>query len=189
MFFSKPYTDNDVTIIAYVYENNAFTSRASRSVLTNGHACIEMFCFKNVSIVVQRGNERFIPKANPYVPLPLDFTNTNNNFVNFVGQDFGEALDCSDTTLYQTGTAGACHGPVYRRENSRQCEAVTAQDASFMFQFTAPSKPPTMHFVEGEQTFDKRLSWYSIPPSSNRFRTCFIKLLVTVKRDVLFLNA
>jgi len=189
VFFNEPYADNDVTITAYVYENNAFTSRASRSVLTNGHACIEMFCSKNISIVVQRGSERFIPKVNHYVPLPLDFKNTNNNFVNFVGQDFGEALDCSDTTFYKTGTAGACHGPVYRRENSRQCEAVTAQDASFMFQFAALSKPPTMHFVEGEQTFDKRLSWYSLPPSSNRFRACFIKLRVKVTLNVLFLNA
>ena len=184
-YFKEPYMDNDVTINAYVFENNAFTSKASRSVLTNGHACLEIFCSKNITITVQRGSESFIPKVNHYVPVPLEFKNINNNFVNFFGLEFGEALDCSDTNVYKTETAGACHGPVYKRENSRQCDAVKAQDASFMFQFAAPSKPPTMTFIEGEQTFDKRLSWYSQPPSSNRFRSCFIKLRVKVKLNTM----
>ena len=182
-FYREPYQGNDVTINAYVYEQGSFTSKSSVSVLQNGHACVEMFCNKNVTISVERGNEKFVPKIDHYLPEPINssFTNIRNQYVSFDGFDLRDALDCSAYSGYKPETKGQfCHGPVYAREHSYKCNAVKAQDASFMFQFSAPYKPPTRTFAEGEQTYDKRLSWYSIPPSSNRFRSCFIKLRIEV---------
>jgi len=179
-FYQEAYSGHDAMINVYVYDNDkrVFASKDSTTVLTNGHACLKMFCDKNITISVERGSEKFIARPDQYVPLPLAYTRPGNEYVNFHAIDFGGALHCGD--FYKPETAKACYGPVYDSKESAKCSRASALGANFMFQFAAPSKPPTRLFIVGEQTYDKRLSWYPQSPSSNRFRACFIKLRVKV---------
>lgn len=166
IYYNEEYAVNDVTINVYVYNNTkrAFVSKSSRSVIQNGHACIEMFCDANITISVQRGRELFISKREQKVPDLLQYTSINGEYVNFHALDFGG------------------DGPVYQRANVRRCENAKAQDASFMFQFGPRFRPPIIRFIEGKHTTNKRLSWYpQLPWGPKTIRACFIKLRVKVK--------
>ncbi|XP_052785558.1 cartilage intermediate layer protein 1-like isoform X2 [Mya arenaria] len=171
----EAYDGGDVAINTYVQDPHTLTylGYTSTIVLKNGHACIPIFCQKRVYIhVVRNSKERFYTGKH-FLPHPGVISQTKDNEILFVSNDFGSQFDKSS---YDPNTI--FKGPVFQLKDENMCGRLKATDKHFTFKFAPFTKSPTLHFANGPLNFNKKLAWYPMAPSSTTFRSCYMKVLI-----------
>ena len=170
-----------ISVTAFTKEKNgnSYLGKKTDTIDKNGHICLDIFCDEIVYIYAENAaGERLFP-AKHTLPLGYPLINNTVREVSFESRNFGTAYDCAFDVRPEVQN-GPCTGPLFTYADRLKCPRHNS-DASFMFKFAPFTRDPVFTSTVGDKnTYDKKLSWYPVPPSSNTFRSCFLKLSIKV---------
>ena len=177
-----PADAGSVSITAYSQDpkDGTYLGIKTETVNEHGQACVMVFCNKLVYLLAEGNGISLLPTSRrlpEFYPLRNErrTSKRKKREVKFESRDLGRALICDEGQV--------CKGPIYQYDGGKgekECKDHHA-DNSFRFAFAPFTKEPSLSLAVGaKNVHGQKLSWYPVPPSEKKFRTCFMKIQIMV---------